>query len=144
MRPPETDGRKWFSRIILLLYLVLLFYLTWFPGPFRRAGGPAGINLMPFATIRLYIGNPGAWVNIAGNLLAFIPLGFLWPFCFPRCARAWNILCAAVLLSLLVEIIQYLTGMGSLDVDDVLLNIFGGLLGWLLHRMCLRVYDSLP
>ena len=140
----HTPGRRAVYRILLWLYLALLFYLTWFPGPFRRAGGAVGINLTPFATIRRYIHMEGtaAWINLAGNLAAFLPLGFLGPRSFVRYSRWWHTVLISLCVSLLVEAVQYLTGMGSLDVDDVIINILGGLAGFLLHRLCRLVYDN--
>lgn len=131
-------------RVMLALYFALLFYLTWFPGPFRQAGGDVGVNLTPFSTIRRYIRmeDPADWINIAGNLAAFLPLGYLWPFSFRRYSRWRHTVLIALGVSLFVEAVQYLTGMGSLDVDDVIINTLGGLTGFFLHRLCKLVYDS--
>lgn len=136
--------KKAVYRALLLLYIALLFYLTWFPGPFRQAGGYVGINLHPFTTIRLYLRlhGPAVWINLAGNLAAFLPLGFLLPRCCIRYSRWWHTVLAALCVSLLVEAVQYLTGMGSLDVDDVMLNALGAAAGFFLHKLVELVYDS--
>jgi len=136
-------NKKSVYRAMLLLYMALLLYLTWFPGPFRQAGGDAGINLRPFATIRRYIpmDDPADWVNIAGNLAAFAPLGFLMPRCFDR-FRWRHTALIALCVSLLVDAVQYITGMGSLDVDDVPLNVMGAGAGFFLHRLREWVYHS--
>ena len=83
----------------------------------------------------------GAWpfvYHVVGNLTWFMPLGLLLPMLRPR-ARWWLILFLGTGLSLLVEGYQWLFGTGTPDVDDVLLNALGALLGYVLWRLVRRV-----
>lgn len=69
------------------------------------------------------------FMNIGGNILGFIPLGFLLPLVF---FRRWSLILTAIsifFISFLFESIQRYTGLGVFDVDDLLLNTTGGLLG---------------
>ena len=99
-------------------------------------------NLVPFRTIAEYFGvlRGGSvtlfLVNFAGNILVFVPLGLLPPLLWRRCRGAWGAALTA-LCSLFVELCQIFTGR-SVDVDDLILNTLGGLLGWLLARLLLR------
>ena len=99
-------------------------------------------NLVPFRTIAEYFGvlrggNVTLFlVNFAGNILVFVPLGLLPPLLWRRCRGAWGAALPA-LCSLFVELCQIFTGR-SVDVDDLILNTLGGLLGWLLARLLLR------
>ena len=91
-------------------------------------------NLTPFTTISLYL-NKSRRVdysveNLAGNLVGFIPLGILLPVLFVGSRRAWKITGISFLVSLLFELTQLATALGSFDVDDLLLNTIGGLLGY--------------
>lgn len=92
-------------------------------------------NFTPFKTIAYYLsGQPNATAavaNIAGNILLFSPLGFLLPLYRSRPTRASHVGAIAFGTSLLLELIQLLTGLGGFDVDDLILNVLGGLLGWL-------------
>lgn len=92
-------------------------------------------NLMPFDTIIFYLSGKVHWViafyNLAANIGLFIPFGI-----FLR-LRTSNKLILAILPFLLVstiEIGQYLSRRGSLDVDDLILNVFGFYIGYALYR----------
>lgn len=100
---------------------------------------PMHINFHPLKTIRLYLGLLGAHrpallriavVNLLGNILMFVPLGFLLPCVFPR-LRKWHrvILTAAGIVSL-VELFQMLLLVGTCDIDDLILNLAGAAIGW--------------
>jgi len=73
--------------------------------------------------------------NLAGNILLFVPLGLLVPLLYPRLGSLVRTGGLALGSSLLIECIQLATGLGGCDVDDVLLNAVGGLLGWLAYRL---------
>lgn len=83
----------------------------------------------------------GAWpfvYHVVGNLTWFMPLGLLLPMLRPS-ARWWQALLLGAGLSFLVEGYQWLFGTGTPDVDDVLLNALGALLGYGLWRLVRRV-----
>jgi glycopeptide antibiotics resistance protein len=93
--------------------------------------GPA--NLIPFKTILYYVqGHNGlliACINILGNIIALVPLGFLVPFVFTK--TQWkHIIILAVVSGLTIEIIQLLLHIGIFDIDDVLLNGLGVVIGF--------------
>jgi glycopeptide antibiotics resistance protein len=95
-------------------------------------------NFVPFKTIAYYL-NGGSntlialW-NIGGNIVLFVPLGVLVPLILPRFSKVRHIAAIAFGASLLLELVQLLTGLGSFDVDDLLLNVLGGVLGVLALR----------
>ena len=93
------------------------------------ARGGSGVNLVPGAGIRSQLLNPDtamAWLNLAGNVAMFVPLGFLLPLATRLRRPGTTLTCAA--WSVVLELAQL--GLGrNLDVDDVLLNTVGGLLG---------------
>ncbi|MBQ6374890.1 MAG: VanZ family protein [Clostridia bacterium] len=94
------------------------------------------LNLVPFrTTLSEWAG--GIWpflYHVLGNMLWFVPLGFLLPRLHKRCRWSHVLLCGA-LVSLLAEVLQFLMGSGVSDVDDLILNALGALLGWLMHRL---------
>ena len=86
----------------------------------------------------------GAWPFIyhaIGNAAWFTPLGALLALRRPR-RPAWIALAAGAALSLTVECAQLLLGTGIPDVDDVLYNALGALLGWLAARAARKRRDS--
>ena len=131
--------------ILALFFLYALVMLTLL---FLRAPrGSGGWNLRPFETIRGYfliLRNPApwaetirryAWMNFFGNIVLFMPLGLFLPLLWRR-QRFFPLFLLTVTASIIiVEAAQYLTALGSLDVDDLILNLAGAALGFLLWRL---------
>jgi glycopeptide antibiotics resistance protein len=94
-------------------------------------------NLVPFSTIRIYLDNLDSpfWQSQAvGNVLLLLPLGLFGPLAVPWLGRWWRVLLGATLFSTCIELIQLAIPDRSADVDDVLLNAAGALLGYFLMR----------
>lgn len=103
------------------------------------------LNLRPFYTIGTCIRllSPGrgrhlvsyAVINLYGNVLVFVPWGFFLP-CLWKKQRAlgWFLLTTAGTVAA-VEALQLFSLRGSCDVDDLILNLLGGLLGFALFRL---------
>src|SRR3989339_819050 len=88
-----------------------------------------------YKTIIFYLhGNPLphiAFKNLLGNILFFIPFGFLLPVLLSKINSAKNILIASATFSLLLELLQIFLHLGSFDIDDIFLNTVGALIGYL-------------
>lgn len=95
------------------------------------------INLTPFQEItrdwhRLSLHPSGTSIQLIGNVLAFFPLGIFIPVLLRH--PLWSgvlVLPISLLLSLGYEVTQLLTGIGIFDVDDLMLNTAGGVIGYL-------------
>lgn len=91
------------------------------------------INLIPFHSIKDYIFSNSATIkkfafaNVVGNIVIFIPLGTYLSL-FKNNKRTTNLL-FIVIISLFIEIIQGLLGIGASDMDDIILNGLGGFAG---------------
>ena len=140
----KTNRRK-LHIALFVAYCTLMLWLL-----FDRTGYVDGIpyfqqmkaNLIPFRTLRLFYRllshhRPAlvriAVINLAGNVLMFIPLGFFLPLIFPKLRKIWKYILCVVLIITTVEILQLVTLVGSCDVDDLILNLGGALLGYRLH-----------
>ncbi len=91
-----------------------------------------GISLIPFATIRSYIKYSGifhALLNILGNVILFIPIGFIFPLILIRYRDLKRIAVLSISISLFIEFIQFFVGR-SCDIDDLILNFVGGIIGY--------------
>ncbi|MFG2140309.1 VanZ family protein [Streptomyces sp. NPDC048650] len=93
-------------------------------------------NLRPGASIRDYLGHANvadAAKQLGGNVVLGVPFGVLWPVLAPRARGLVRVGVATALLMLLVELVQgaLITGR-AFDIDDVILNCAGALLGYLL------------
>lgn len=120
------------------VYLVLVCGVTLFPIPYQEgAGFDVPYNFVPFASIggALKDGVGQAIRNIGGNLLLLLPLGMLLPL-LSRKLPFWKCLLLLIAASIGIELAQHLIGLAigyryrSVDVDDVLLNLLGGALGY--------------
>lgn len=93
-------------------------------------------NTTPFRSIREYAYgyhhyNFDIWFfNLFGNVLLFVPLGFLLPILFSKARRFPMTVLWSLLASLAIELTQYATHLGSFDVDDLILNALGGAIGY--------------
>jgi glycopeptide antibiotics resistance protein len=128
---------------LLACYMIILLSLTLAPDP----SPPAHlVNLIPFKSILAGI-RRGGWllnVNVFGNIAAFVPLGLL----VPAVSRRFNLPAAVLWLSLLtsgaIEICQWALGWRVADVDDLLLNIAGGLVGYGCYTLLAEYAGSSP
>lgn len=76
-----------------------------------------------------------AVINLVGNVVMFIPLGFLLPKVSVRQRKLWRTLLTTALLILLVEMLQLFSLRGSCDVDDVILNVVGAAIGYCIYKI---------
>ena len=138
--PSRTKALKW----IFTLYGIGMIWLLFL----QRLGSVAPMgryNVIPFDTVRLYIRmlqhseslsqRNVALANLVGNVVLFIPLGIGIPLLFSRQRKFWAFAALVLGLLLLVELVQYLTGLGALDVDDLILNFSGVMLGRFLWHL---------
>ena len=146
--------KKYSVWIFVLYMLVLVFVLIFkYPSPifwkliehFKNGGEiywePP--HLVPFEIITEYVKNVHSvndWFfkNLACNIIMFMPCGFLTPLFFKK-NKWWHILIFGVAISVILEVIQGLLGIGISDIDDVILNTFGLLLGFGIYKLIYSV-----
>ena len=79
-----------------------------------------------------------ALINILGNIGMFVPYGTFLPAMWQNLRKVWKVFLAGILSILAVEVCQLLTLRGRFDIDDVLLNMIGIMLGYGLWRLTHR------
>jgi len=80
-------------------------------------------------------------INLGGNIILFVPIGFLVPFVYQK--MNWQkALALAVAAPLLIEGIQLVFRLGIFDIDDVILNALGIIVGYSLYRIILKRRSS--
>lgn len=134
-------------RIVLFcLYLIVLSYLLFFAESFGRgASGEYRYNFIPFTEIRRYlvhretIGIFGVAVNLLGNIAAFMPFGYFMSGLTENKLKTVSVVLFSMEFSILVEVIQLVSKLGSCDVDDVILNTLGGWIGCLVYKCILNM-----
>lgn len=135
--------------VLFLAYCTLILWLL-----FDRPGYDPGIpyweqasghlNLIPFRTLRLFAqllnsSRPelvrSAVINLAGNIIMFVPLGFLLPRAFPSLSSLARVLLTTAVVISSAEILQLFTLVGSCDIDDLILNVIGAAVGYGFHKV---------
>lgn len=122
-----------------IVYLVILYYFTIGKSP----AGPVNVstrivNLIPFRTIAEYISfivHGGgkrniAILNLAGNILLTIPLAVYIAYFIRPFRKLWKVVCVSLAVIIAIELTEYITGRGTLDIDDVILNLVGAIIGY--------------
>lgn len=127
--------------IITLLYSLGLLILLFF----RPKGQSYGsINLIPFDTIRYYLsGNVDPFIalyNLGANIGLFIPFGLYYRYINKQANRV-HLLIITIGSITMIESLQFITKRGSLDIDDLLLNVLGVLLGYHIHPLIQKVVE---
>jgi glycopeptide antibiotics resistance protein len=128
----STLTRAVIAAASLAFYLLFLFAIAWLRFPVNN---PAP-NWVPFRTI-INDWRNGGWefvINFLGNIVAFLPLGILPPLFCPRPVKLWQIALFSLTISLVIEAGQYGSARRVSDVDDLILNTIGGMLGYVLSR----------
>ena len=102
-------------------------------------------NFIPFRTIKMYIkyaDRLNSVENLAGNLLVFVPLGFLLPLLSEELRRFSDVLLNAFTFVLGIEVFQLFSAFGAFDVDDILLNCLGAMLGYGFYKAAYAIYEK--
>ena len=138
----QNGGKRIFAVLLFLIYFIVLFYFLFFSEKMGRTYSEREYhyNLIPFLEINRFLahykvlGFEAVLLNLVGNIVAFMPFGFFLPVFSNRCRYFLNTVFYTFELSLLVELIQLVTKVGSFDVDDLILNTIGGALGFLVYH----------
>ena len=130
---------KEFSNLLFIIYILLLYELL------TRAelNTVRGYNLVPFTEIFRYeIGSEAFFMNVVGNIVIFIPFGYLIST-YIKPKKVLPILIVSVVSSATVEFVQLCIGR-SFDVDDIILNSLGAIIGFLIYVALNAIKKHLP
>ena len=129
---------KEFYNLLFIIYLLLLYYLL-----LSTENASSGLNLVPFKEITRYqIGTTQFFYNVIGNIVLFLPFGFFVSD-FVKAKKTHQILIVSILISLTAELIQFKIGR-AFDIDDVLLNVTGAIIGFMLYISIQAIKRHLP
>ena len=136
--------------ILFIIYILFLFRITFFKqaalNNLLSAVGTSGrtISIIPFKSIYdMVISNTSIErmiENVLGNVILFIPFGILFPIIFEK--KQKEVLCTAIVFSLLIEIIQFILALGSTDIDDLIFNAAGAYIGHTISDKTKRQFKS--
>lgn len=130
------DFLKKLYKILIPFYTLFLLYLMFFG--FGRSQYDINIvRLIPMFSTVGFVKQTILWktiiINIFGNILIFVPFGFLG-IVFPKLNQFWSLILDFLFAIIIVESLQYFTRLGVFDIDDVILNTVGVAIGFWIYR----------
>lgn len=133
---------RFVGKILFVLYIAFIIYFLLFSDWYGRTGETEyRYNLILFKEIKRFweyreqLGMFAMFTNLLGNVLIFMPFGFFMPVASGQ-RKFFSALFYSFGLSLCVETFQLLAKVGSFDVDDLLLNTIGGIIGYIIYVIC--------
>ena len=144
----------------MFFYLLTVVWLIIFKYPLEQLAETAGhwqksvilegldtANFTLFRTIKMYIryyDRLNSFENLAGNVLIFVPFGFLLPWVRGCFSHWWKVLLNALVFVTGIELFQLLSAFGEFDVDDILLNCIGAMIGYVIFTVWKKRLRRLP
>jgi glycopeptide antibiotics resistance protein len=132
--------------ILVYICLVVVARFTFFP--FSKVDGqiqplvfdsrnwfPFRINLLPFIYLMDYPTPREALLNLIGNTAMFLPLGIVWPVVYKKLDTHWKVIAAGSGFSLIIELLQLPFFDRVSDIDDLILNSTGFIIGYLIYLL---------
>lgn len=156
--------KRFISNVLTLCficYMILLAYFLFFSEEYGRdeAYSTYQYNLELFREIRRYImyreqiGMAYFAINLLGNVVAFMPFGFLVPVMYREQRKGVSftghyfrsflfVTLLGFLFSFVIETIQLVTKVGCFDVDDLFLNTLGVVLGYIIYYISKKIIGA--
>lgn len=129
---------KEFITLLFAVYLLLLFELV-----SNSDMQSISNNFQPFREISRYsLSSPLFFRNVIGNVIMFIPFGIFVSYYIKK-SSFWKIFFLSIVTSFTIEAVQSKIGR-SFDIDDIILNVLGGLLGLFSYKMLEKIKRYLP
>jgi len=135
---------KGFIHSTFLVYVFMVLTLTgyfilfrevaaqgWWHRVLHRIQTRERINLHPFLMFKQF---HLASTQVIGNLVMLLPLGIYMPLLFPGLSGFFRVFVICLLVSISIELMQLVTSVRSSDIDDVILNTSGAVVGYLVYK----------
>ena len=129
------------AAILLSLYIVVLLYFT-VVGRYSHEEYEYKINF--FTSYRWFFKYNGEQVlrQLLINLVMIMPVGFLLPVVIKAKYKYLITMALSLLLTVFIETMQLITKCGSFEVDDIINNFIGAVLGMLVYALCSKLLKS--
>ena len=124
--------------LLSISYILMLYFLL-----LSTDFAASGMNYIPFREMTRYsIGSKSFFYNVIGNIALFIPFGFIISE-FLKAKKISHVIIPSFIISLSAEIIQLKIGR-AIDVDDIILNTVGALIGFMIYISLREINNKLP
>ncbi len=124
------------------IYFLVVIYFTFFKGGILNLDLQVRsyANIIPLVeTIKMFqdnfMGLGNSLYNVIGNILLFVPFGFAIPLLFKNHNKLFKVTLYGFIASSSIELLQYLTCTNFTDIDDVIFNTVGTLVGFLIFNI---------
>lgn len=124
-----------FMVLTLTGYFILfreISYHGWWENMLRRIERRDHVNFQLMEIFRIYKLSDK---QIVGNFIMLFPLGIYLPLLYKRISGFLPVLLTSLLVAIVIELLQLATSFRSVDIDDVLLNTTGAIVGWFVYQM---------
>jgi len=126
------------TMLMFIVYILCLFQIV----TTQDVSGEHGINITLFKELTRYeLGSRLFYRNVIGNIALFIPFGFFTSF-YLKLEKKRFVLFLTMLVSFVIEFIQLNIGR-AFDVDDIILNVVGGFIGYLIYRIIDKIFGDI-
>lgn len=126
--------------LFFLIYILCLFQIVTFEDQSLYISGN---NLVPFKEILRYEFGSRLFIkNVIGNVVLFIPYG-VFASLYAKLDKPFHAICLVFFASVTVETTQLLIGR-IFDIDDIILNVIGGFIGYGIYSLIDTIVDSMP
>ena len=146
LRQGQINWRREAALLLMYVNLAVVFRFAFFP--MEHVGGrvqplvfdaanilPFRVNLRPFVRLSDYADKGNMLRNVIGNVAMMIPSGILFPVLYEKLNRLWKVLLAGLGLTLLIELLQLPFASRASDVDDVIQNVAGVMIGYGIYAL---------
>ena len=103
---------------------------------------PFRVNLIPMVNLMDYDSKRDLLINLIGNFAMFIPTGVMTPLIYRKIDSFWKVTMTGFLLSLSIEIIQLPFAVRASDVDDLILNTLGCMVGYGIYALVRKIRNG--
>lgn len=142
-----VNRKKAVSSIVWLLFFEFMFLVLGMTVFFRHTDYKIRVYSPFWSYVSVWRdGNMKVLYEIILNVLLFVPIGFMWGIQSSQWQKKWQWLSSMILgvsLSVVIELLQYSFKKGCVEVDDVIHNTLGCLIGFVLWRGCVKLRDVL-
>lgn len=122
-----------------IIYILCLFQVVTFQDDVTWSSN----NFIPFKEIFRYrLGSRLFLKNVLGNMLLFLPFGFFTTH-YTKIEKPYIVLLLTIIASVSIEAVQMAIGR-VFDVDDIILNVCGGIIGYYIYALLRRIGNKLP
>lgn len=134
--PKDSSAKKIYRKNFIFLwtvYLIVIVMLTFFQ--------ESRVHVLMSICVCLERGELLAQSHayVIENILLFIPFGIMFPMIGKKVSNIFICIIAAALFSIIIETVQYITARGFCQLDDIVMNTLGALIGWFGWWICRKI-----